>query len=136
MRSHSACWLLVLLCAGVMVSPACSRSRSATRPDTTPAPAVAAPVPAPPPPQRRTGRLATEDTLQALVPGKTTRPEVRERFGTPDEVVFSPGMETFIYRRSRRTGWISRGTEVVESFTLHFDAGGLLKDFEYRYSGD
>ncbi len=136
MRAHSACWLLVLLCAGVMVVPACSRNKSATRPDAAPAPALTAPVPAPPPPERRTGRLATEETLQALAPGKTTRAEVREQFGTPDEVVFSPGMETFIYRRSRRTGWISRETEVVESFLLRFDAGGLLKDFEYRYSGD
>ncbi len=136
MHPHSARWLLVLLCLGAVLLPACSRSRSAARPEAPPAPALAAPVPAPPPPARRTGRLASEETLRELVPGKTTGAEVRERFGTPDEVVFSPGMETFIYRRTRRVGWFWSGSEVVESFTLRFDAAGLLKDFEYRYSGD
>ncbi len=136
MRPHSACGLLALLCAGVVLLPACSRNRAATPPDVAAAPAVSEPVPATPPPGRRTGRLASEEMLQELVPGKTTRAEVRERFGTPDEVVFAPGIETFIYRRSRTTGWISRSSEVVESFSLRFDAAGLLKDFEYRYSGD
>ncbi len=134
MRPHSACWLLVLLCVGILLLPACSGSRATSAPEVTTATAAPAPVPAPQPPARRTGRLASEEMLQELVPGKTTRDEVRERFGTPDEIVFSPGMETFIYRRSR-SGWFS-GTAVVESFSLRFDTAGLLKDFEYRYSGD
>jgi hypothetical protein len=45
-------------------------------------------------------------------------------------------METFIYSRDRTSGWISRSTERVEMLTIRFDATGLLKDFEYRYSGE
>jgi hypothetical protein len=100
-----------------------------------PAPANPTPTPAPPPP-RRTGRLATEEILQEFTPGKTTRAEVRERLGIPNEVVVSPGIETFIYYRERRPGWFSRETERVEMLTVRFDTAGLLKDFEYRYSGN
>jgi hypothetical protein len=49
--------------------------------------------------------------------------------------VVAPGTETFIYYRDRRPGWFSRETERVEMLTIRFDAGGLLKDYEYRYSG-
>jgi hypothetical protein len=74
--------------------------------------------------------------LRELVPGKTTRAEVRTRFGTPNEVVLAPGSETFVYHRDRRAGFLSRTTERVETLTIRFDAGGVLKDFEYRHSGD
>jgi hypothetical protein len=138
MRTPScARWLLVLVCVVSILVPACSRSRSATPPDSVaaPPPAQPTPTPAPPPPPRRTGRLATEELLQEFTPGKTTRAEVRERLGVPNEVVLAPGTETFIYYRERRPGWFSRQTERVEMLTIRFDAGGMLKDFEYRYSG-
>jgi hypothetical protein len=128
--------VLVLLLAGALVLPACARSRSAG-PAEPVAPAPAPPVPAPAPPSpSRTGRLASEETLRELVPGQTTRAEVRERFGTPREIIVSPGIETFVYFRDRTSGWISRSTERVEMLTIRFDARGLLKDFEYRYSGE
>jgi len=60
---------------------------------------------------------------------------VRERFGVPQEVVFSPGIETFIYHRDRTSGWFTRTTERVEMLTVRFDTQGILKDFEYRLSG-
>ena len=80
-------------------------------------------------------RIADEETLKELVQGKTTKAEVRERFGVPQEVVFSPGIETFIYHRDRTSGWFTRTTERVEMLTVRFDSQEILKDFEYRLSG-
>jgi hypothetical protein len=60
---------------------------------------------------------------------------VREKFGVPQEVVMGPGGETFIYYRDQSSGWFSRTTERVEMLTVRFDIRGILKDFEYRYSG-
>jgi outer membrane protein assembly factor BamE (lipoprotein component of BamABCDE complex) len=82
------------------------------------------------------GRIADEEILKKLAQGKTTKDEVREMFGTPQGVVYTPGMETYIYYREKTTGFFSRKTERVESLTLRFDMGGILKDFEYRYSGE
>ncbi len=106
----------------------------------TPAPPTAsipAPVPAPAPPLRRpTGaRIADEARLKNLVQGKTTKGEVRGLFGVPQEIVLAPGTETFIYYRDRSFGLLSRTSERVEMLTVRFDASGVLKDFEYRYSG-
>ncbi|MFB3818235.1 MAG: hypothetical protein ACE147_11275 [Candidatus Methylomirabilales bacterium] len=128
--------VLVLLLAGSLLLPACARLRGG-RPAEPVAPAPAAPVPAPAPPAPpRTGRLASEETLRQLIPGQTTRAEVRERFGTPREVIVSPGVETFVYFRDRTSGWISRSTERVEMLIIRLDTKGILKDFEYRYSGE
>lgn len=104
---------------------------------TPPAPPAAAPVPPPAAAPRRPAdnRIADEELLKGLVQGKTTKGEVRELFGIPQEVVLAPGLETFIYYRDRTSGWFSRTTERVEMLTVRFDGRGLLKDFEYRYSG-
>jgi outer membrane protein assembly factor BamE (lipoprotein component of BamABCDE complex) len=80
-------------------------------------------------------RIADEESLKNLIQGKTTKGEVRERFGIPQEVILTPGVETFIYYRDQSTGWLSRTTERVETLTVRFDTRGVLKDFEYRYSG-
>jgi outer membrane protein assembly factor BamE (lipoprotein component of BamABCDE complex) len=80
-------------------------------------------------------KIADEEMLKTLVQGQTTKDEVRERFGVPQEVVLSPGIETFVYFRDRTSGWISRTTERVEMLTVRFDSRGILKDFEYRFSG-
>jgi hypothetical protein len=103
-------------------------------PQSAPAPT---PTPAsPPPPPRPAGaRIADEEILKRLVQGKTTSAEVREMFGIPQEVVLSPGIETLIYYRDVSSGWITRTVDRVEMLTLRFDDKGLLKDFEYRYSG-
>jgi hypothetical protein len=90
------------------------------------------------PPQslRKAGaEIADEESLKNLIQGKTTKADVRERFGVPQEVVVSPGVETFIYYRDRSSGWFSRTMERVEMLTVRFDVNGLLKDFEYRFSG-
>jgi outer membrane protein assembly factor BamE (lipoprotein component of BamABCDE complex) len=91
----------------------------------------------PPPANRPKGsRIADEEILKTLVQGKTTKSDVRELFGMPQEVVYSPGVESFIYHRDKTSGFISRRTERVEMLTIRFDVQGLLKSFEYRYSGE
>ncbi len=120
---------LLLLGAG------CKSSPQPSAPSEAP---VAAPVPAPAPPRslRDSGaQIADEAALRQLVPGKTTKDEVRDRFGVPQEVVLSSSTETFIYFRDRTSGWFRRTTERVEMLTIRFDAQGLLKDFEYRFAG-
>jgi hypothetical protein len=107
-------------------------------PPPTAAPATPAvqPAPWPPPSLREAGaQIADEAALKELIQGKTTKAEVRERFGVPQEIVLSPGYETFIYYRDRTSGWISRTTERIEMLTVRFDMQGVLKDFEYRFSG-
>jgi outer membrane protein assembly factor BamE (lipoprotein component of BamABCDE complex) len=97
---------------------------------------VPEPAPAPPPPPRFTGgHIADEERLKTLIQGKTTKAEVRELFGIPQEIVVSPGIESFIYFRDQTVGFFSRTTERVEMLTVRFDSRGILKDFEYRYSG-
>jgi len=113
----------------------CKGAAQSTAPAEAP---VSLPVPAPPPPPslREAGaQIADEDSLKQLVPGKTTKAEVRDRFGVPQEVVLSSNAETFIYARDRTSGWFRRTTERVEMLTVRFDAQGLLKDFEYRFAG-
>jgi outer membrane protein assembly factor BamE (lipoprotein component of BamABCDE complex) len=108
----------------------------------SPAPAEVAaqptPIPASPIPVPRRGadgRIADEELLKQLVQGKTTKDQVRAVFGTPQEVVRSPGTETFLYYRDKTSGWIFRTSDRVEMLTVRFDDKGILKDFEYRYSG-
>jgi hypothetical protein len=127
--------VLVLPVAGCGLS-----SGSKTEPPVMSEPApvpVPTPTPAPEPPPRRPAgaRIADEETLKGLVQGKTTKAEVQAAFGIPQEVVFSPGIETFIYSRDVSSGLFTRTRDRVEMLTIRFDDKGLLKDFEYRYSG-
>jgi hypothetical protein len=137
-RSLAALVVLLTLCtAGCgwfsRSKPADSAPQAAPPPVVSPAPA---PISAVAPPPRSTGsRIADEAALSLLVQGKTSKAEVQERFGVPQEVVLSPGVETFIYRRDRSSGLWSRTTERVEMLTIRFDSAGRLKDFEYRHSG-
>lgn len=128
-------------------------SRSKAKPPEAPAPQaerapVQTPPPAPPPPapppaaapppaspKPADGRIATEEMLRGLVQGKTTKAEVRERFGVPREIIVSPAVETFLYYRDKTSGFFTRTTERIETLTLRFDLKGVLKDFEYRYAG-
>ncbi len=129
--------LLLLPSAGCgLFSGTKEEPRGAVPPPPPPPPPTPTPVSSPPPPHRAAGaQIADEEALRALVQGKTTKDEVRERFGLPQEVVLAPGSETYIYFRDRTSGWISRTTERIEMLTIRFDAKGVLKDFEYRYSG-
>ncbi len=139
-RSRTALAVAVLV-AFVVPSAGCglfSRSKEkppeVSQPAPPPAP-VATPAP-PPPPRRPAGaRIADEEGLKRLVQGKTTKGEVRDLFGIPQEIVITPGLETFIYYRDQTSGLLSRTTERVEMLTVRFDTQGVLKDFEYRYSG-
>ena len=132
-----------VLSALVMAVSGCSlfsRSKEAPPEVTAPAPAPApapTPIPAPPqPPRRPSGaRIADEEKLKRLVQGKTMKAEVQEMFGIPQEVVLSPGVESVIYYRDVSSGWFTRSVDRVEMLTIRFDDNGLLKDFEYRYSG-
>lgn len=134
---------LALAALGVFIAPTAgcglfSRSKEkppeVSQPPAPPAP-VATPAPPPPPPRPSGARIADEESLRNLVQGKTTKAEVQERFGIPQEIVLSPGVEMFIYYRDKSSGWFSRTTERVEMLTVRFDTKGVLKDFEYRYSG-
>ena len=117
----------------LMVAAGCGTSSKSETPATaTPSP----PVPATAPSLRDAGaQIADEAALKQLVPGKTTKADVQERFGVPQEVVLSPDTETFFYFRDRSSGWFSRSTQRVETLTVRFDGQGILKDFEYRFAG-
>lgn len=133
------CATVPALMVGVILIGGCGMFSRATTADPS-AGGQAAAAPAPPSPARPSlreagARIADEETLKDLVQGKTTKAEVRERFGVPQEVVFSPGIESFIYHRDRTSGWFTRTTERVEMLTVRFDSQGILKDFEYRFSG-
>ena len=127
--------ILVIPMAGCgLFSGSKEKPPEASQPQPPPLP-VPTPAPPPPPPRPTGARIADEEKLQTLVPGKTTKADVQGLFGIPQEVVFSPGVETFIYSRDNSSGFFSRTTERVEMLTVRFDAKGVLKDFEYRYSG-
>jgi len=116
-------------------SAGCGTSTQSTAPSDAPA-AAPVPTPAPPPSLREAGaQIADEATLKELVPGKTTKADVRDRFGVPQEVVLSSSTETFIYFRDRTSGLFRRTTERIEMLTVRFDGQGVLKDFEYRFAG-
>jgi len=127
--------LLIMPAAGCgLFSGSKDRPPEASQRETPPLPVVT-PAPPPPPPRPSGARIADEEKLQNLVQGKTTKADVQGLFGTPQEIVLSPGVETFIYHRDKSSGLFTRTTERVESLTVRFDTKGVLKDFEYRYSG-
>jgi hypothetical protein len=131
--------VLAMLGLGVLIAVSAGCASLSDSQDT---PGVASPPTQPPtpaappaPPRSDNARIADEESLKKLIQGKTTKAEVRERFGIPREMVVSPGVETFIYYRDQASGWFSRSTDRVEMLTIRFDTRGILKDFEYRYSG-
>jgi len=118
-----------------MAGVGCGTSAQSKSPADAPV-AAPAPSPAPPPSLREAGaQIADEAALKELVPGKTTKADVRDRFGVPQEVVLSSATETFIYFRDRTSGLVRRTTERIEMLTVRFDGQGVLKDFEYRFAG-
>ena len=140
LRSALAAAVLAAVVLPVTGCSLFSRSKEAPPEVSAPAPAPTpppepTPAPPPPPPRASGARIADEEKLKQLIQGKTTKAEVRDMFGIPQEVVLSPGIETLIYFRDARAGWFTRSTDRVEMLTIRFDDKGLLKDFEYRYSG-
>ena len=70
---------------------------------------------------KEVNQVLTDDQLQKIVPGKTTRAEVRQLLGRPmEEQMYMPGM-TWTWR-FKRSG-IQRGLLVVV-----FDANGAVKE--------
>ncbi len=137
-----ACSVLVVLGVLLVSSAGCGlfppvkeeRPREVWQPPPAPLPEPT-PAPPPPPPRSAGARIADEESLKLLIQGKTTKAEVRERFGVPQEIVLGPESETFIYYRDQSSGWFSRTGERLEMLTVKFDTKGILKEFEYRYSG-
>jgi len=139
--------LATALIGGMLVVGGGCGTSSRSTPESSPTSGAAAPAPSGTDPASATpaaprlslqeagATIADEEKLKSLVQGQTTKDDVRERFGMPQEVVFSPGIETFVYYRDRTSGWISRTTERVEMLTIRFDGRGILKDFEYRFAG-
>ncbi len=134
------------LCVGMLSGCSWfSKGQSETQSITTPPPTAAAPATpgaaaeqpvAPAAPLRERGaQIADEAMLKALVQGQTTKTEVREIFGVPQEVVLTPGAETYLYIREKSSGWISRACERTEMLTVRFDPSGVLKEYEYRFAG-
>ncbi len=134
-------WYARMVIAGLgiilLTSAGCAKKSPEVEAPKPPPPQLPTATPAPPPPAPlpRGARIADETKLQGLIQGKTTKADVREMFGIPQEIVYSPAYETFIYYREKTTGWISRASARVEMLTIRFDPNGVLKDFEYRYSG-
>jgi outer membrane protein assembly factor BamE (lipoprotein component of BamABCDE complex) len=114
-----------------------------TQPTPTPAtpaqPGQVASTQAAPPPtaslRERGAQIADEAMLKALVQGQTTKADVREIFGVPQEIVLSSGIETYLYIREKSVGWISKACERTEMLTVRFDPTGVLKEYEYRFAG-
>ena len=129
--------LLVVAAGACKSSPKPGDSAAAAPPPAAAPQPAPAPAPIVPQAQLKDGRIADEEILKRLVRDKTTKQEVREMFGIPQQVVFSPGIETYIYARDKSFGFLfSHRTERVESLTIRFDGSGILKEFEYRYSGN
>jgi hypothetical protein len=142
-RENPRAAVLGLAALLVVASAACKSSPKPAEPAAAAPPpaAVPQPVPAPAPPvpqvHLKDGRIADEEVLKRLVRDKTTKEEVREMFGVPQQIVFAPGTETYIYARDKSFGFLfSRRTERVESLTIRFNWSGILQGYEYRYSGD
>lgn len=127
--------ILIPLVAGCGLSSGSKESPREVPPPPRPPLPAAVPAPPPPPPRAAGARIADEKKLQNLIQGKTTKAEVQALFGIPQEIVLSPGGESFIYYRDEISGWLFRTTERVETLTIRFEANGILKDFEYRYAG-
>ncbi len=121
---------LVALGFALCAAPGCGSSPKSAEVENPAAEAAAAK-----PLRERGAQIADEAMLQNLVQGRTTKAEVREKFGVPQEVVLAPGLETYLYFRETSKGWISRSCERLEMLTVRFDQQGVLKDFEYRFAG-
>jgi hypothetical protein len=126
---------LITLAGGCGASSGSKDPSPEVAPPASPPVLEAIPAPQPPPPRPAGGQIADEERLKKLIQGKTTKAEVRDLFGIPQEIVVSPGVESFLYYRDQASGFFTRSTERVEMLTIRFDSQGVLKDFEYRYSG-
>ena len=87
------------------------------------------------------GRVAQLDAAQAqalLVPGRTTRDDVRRAFGNGAVIHFQSGLETwhYVYREGLAAGWddvpyvdliVARIDPTTKELVLLFDTTGVLR---------
>ena len=78
------------------------------------------------------GEPFPEDRLQEIEKGKTTRQEVAQRFGAPDEIVQANSHEIFHYRRyDSKLGWllfISRLNIGSDHLWVFFNQQGVVDE--------
>lgn len=81
------------------------------------------------------GKPFSENRIKELERGTTTRQEVAQRFGAPDEVVQANGLEIFHYRRfDSKLGWLvffSRLNVGSDNLWVFFNSQGIVEDVVY-----
>ena len=78
------------------------------------------------------GKPFPEDRLSELQKGQSTRQDVAQRFGAPDEIVQANGYEIFHYRRfDGKFGWLlffSRLNVASDNLWVFFNEQGIVED--------
>ena len=78
------------------------------------------------------GAPFSEDRIVELQKGKSTRQDVAQRFGAPDEIVQANGYEIFHYRRyDSKFGWLlffSRINVASDNLWVFLNEEGIVED--------
>ncbi len=78
------------------------------------------------------GKPFQEDRIGELQKGQSTRQDVAQRFGAPDEIVQANGYEIFHYRRfDGKFGWLlffSRLNVASDNLWVFFNEQGIVED--------
>jgi hypothetical protein len=78
------------------------------------------------------GAPFSEDRIVELQKGKSTRQDVAQRFGAPDEIVQANGYEIFHYRRyDSKLGWLlffSRVNVASDNLWVFLNEEGIVED--------
>lgn len=78
------------------------------------------------------GKPFQEDRIGELQKGQSTRQDVAQRFGAPDEIVEANGHEIFHYRRfDSKFGWLlffSRVNVASDNLWVFFNEQGIVED--------
>ena len=81
------------------------------------------------------GEPFSEERLQQIEKGKSTRSDVAQQFGAPDEIVRAHGHDIFHYRRyDSKLGWIiffSRLNIGSDNLWVFFNPEGIVDDFVF-----
>ena len=81
------------------------------------------------------GEPFSEEGLQTIEKGKTTRQEVAQQFGAPDEIVQANGHEIFHYRRyDSKLGWVlflSRLNIGSDHLWIFFNQQGIVEELVF-----
>lgn len=78
------------------------------------------------------GKPFQKDHISELKKGQSTRQDVAQRFGAPDEIVEANGYEIFHYRRyDSKFGWlifISRMNVASDNLWVFFNKQGIVEE--------